>query len=114
MQFNNFLALNLGDENPQISHHYSYSAFCWLSTASYSYAERSLYKLLHSTTARSGANQKYHVFIIYFILFPLGTITHQKYFSLLLTHYKYFTADEREYNLLIQLTNSLKTNDFQF
>ena len=55
------------------------------------------------------------VFSWFTLLFiPCATIIHQKCFSLLLTQYKYFTADEKENNLLIQLTCSQKTNDFQF
>lgn len=55
--------------------------------------------------------KKYRV-LAYLVFLPLGSIHLHQYYQLSKSHYSHFTVTENKKNLLLQLTQVLKPNDF--
>ena len=56
--------------------------------------------------------KKYRV-LAYLVFLPLGSIHLHQYYQLSKSHYSHFTVTENKKNLILQLTQVLKPNDFQ-
>ncbi|MEK9603273.1 MAG: ComEC/Rec2 family competence protein [Flavobacteriaceae bacterium] len=57
-------------------------------------------------------SKKYRVWV-YLIFLPLGVLNHQQYYAIPSTHYQNYQKGDKQYSLLIKLTQALKNNDFQ-
>ena len=52
--------------------------------------------------------------LVYLVFLPLGRIHHQQFYRLSKSNYSHFTTNGNEKILLVQLTQALKPNNFQF
>lgn len=61
-----------------------------------------------------GALYKKYRPLVYLVFLPLGGLHHQQHYRLSSSNYTHFTKEDNGKNLIVQLTQELKPNVFQF